>query len=888
MGKTEENDKSNLKLKSVSKPGGSFGIHSLNNFREVGSYTWIAREITDEMGFPDCVKDTDDCHCCEGQLFVLRHGGTEETNQSTDSFGQVLTMINHETGNTNIFTRAVHPLDINEWQPWQMVATGDPKLIAENNSINEVLSALRQQVENDSKRIETAENSLLASATVRFDRIEENETTINAGEIDSTPTAIVYYKPTNKFVAADSAGNYWDSWDGMEAYMSGDKIREDKVYLCGSIAYTWDGAGFSNCVSEEFAEVYAEVRKTMLEFGKPIVDVFESKLNTVEHTVYFDAKAAAEIKIKLELSTAYTGSEINIYIKDSALATNKWIGKISNSGRNVICNHIIEADSKDAYIFYKTGSSGKGLTFTATIEQINSLQTRIEDVHECVNTLTERIEAVEYGVTEIGGKLKEYKTVERTGTESGFINKNGQLSASGWLAVDYYNISDDNSGYKVTTDIEGTTGVYALHFFGDSDAYLGYADTSATVLDEFLFAIPFGTIKIAVNRKLNDDFSKLSIGTDSSITSLSDRIALIEKSAVLGKKIIALGDSITMIKDDNNKSYIDYITEMTNSVAYNAGVGGSRFSIVEECFFIKFTSIPQYSGQVTIKGADGIPPVIFDVVAGDGTYTVAGKFFEALRSLANGDILAYNIVGNEVTVRNWSGSQTPVDISKIVCENAVGVVIEARKNKYGMFETFISDYIAYSNLEIPCMAYGFITGDWRCQRLAAEYLDSNGSSGWTAKIDTFSSVDIGEIDIVTVLGGANNYARTDWGESDDYSQCTMSGGINTIIKEFLTANPNLKIVFFTTIPKYFGEDLANWDDTLWCDNYITEKHNKTYPELIAKVTEVVKRNHIPIYDLYYNMGWNKWNFREFFRDNDGAHPYKGLKWIGEKIVKCIS
>ncbi len=156
MGKTEENDKSKLKLKSVSKPGGSFGIHSLNNFREVGSYTWIAREMTDEMGFPDCVKETDDCHYCEGQLFVMRHGA-EEISQSTDTFGQVLTIINHETGATNIYTRAVHPLDSDEWTPWQMVATGDPKLITENNSINEGFKELRELVEKISERIETAE-----------------------------------------------------------------------------------------------------------------------------------------------------------------------------------------------------------------------------------------------------------------------------------------------------------------------------------------------------------------------------------------------------------------------------------------------------------------------------------------------------------------------------------------------------------------------------------------------------------------------------------------------------------------------------------------------------------------------------------------------------------
>lgn len=87
--------------------------------------------------------------------------------------------------------------------------------------------------------IQNLNNKISEHSTVRFDRIEENETTINAGEIDSTPTAIVYYKPTNKFVAADNAGNYWDTWDGMEAYMSGGVIRKDKVYIGSNTVYIW-------------------------------------------------------------------------------------------------------------------------------------------------------------------------------------------------------------------------------------------------------------------------------------------------------------------------------------------------------------------------------------------------------------------------------------------------------------------------------------------------------------------------------------------------------------------------------------------------------------------------------------------------------------------------
>ena len=241
--KTEnENQKSKLCLKRVSNQSEELCIQSLDVFREVDSYTWTAENITDGMGFPACVKDTDVCTCCEGQLFVMRHGAKEH-NQSMDSFGQMLTMINHENGSTDIFTRTLHPLLNNgEWTTWQMVAKGDPKLIAENNNITEVLTSLRQHLEDDSRRIEVAEASLLAGITVRFHRIEESEAAINTG-MCSAPAAIVYYKTLGIFVAADSTGAYWDNWDGMEAYMRSGSVRKDKLYLCGDDVYIYTDKG---------------------------------------------------------------------------------------------------------------------------------------------------------------------------------------------------------------------------------------------------------------------------------------------------------------------------------------------------------------------------------------------------------------------------------------------------------------------------------------------------------------------------------------------------------------------------------------------------------------------------------------------------------------------
>ena len=328
MKKEEGKKKSKLRLKRISKPNEKLGVHSLDEIREVDSYTWVAKNITEEMGFPPCVKDTDDCLCCEGQLFVLRHGA-EEPDQSTDSFGQVLTIINHESGSTSIFTRTLHPLQNNgEWTPWQMVATGDYELIAANNSINEILATLRRQLEDISKRVETIEASLLAGATVRFHRIEENEATINAGEIDSTPAAIVYYKPANKFVAADSAGTYWDTWGGMEAYMSGGAVRKDKVYLCGRDIYVFNRAHLINAnISIEFQDFqFVDRYFTNYSVGAVISLEPEGVAPNYNSFCYYLGK-----NDRIHLNEIQAGGDtLYIYIVDAK--TNKIIDRLNEEG----------------------------------------------------------------------------------------------------------------------------------------------------------------------------------------------------------------------------------------------------------------------------------------------------------------------------------------------------------------------------------------------------------------------------------------------------------------------------------------------------------------------------------------------------------------------------
>ena len=52
--------------------------------------------------------------------------------------------------------------------------------------------------------------------------------------------------------------------------------------------------------------------------------------------------------------------------------------------------------------------------------------------------------------------------------------------------------------------------------------------------------------------------------------------------------------------------------------------------------------------------------------------------------------------------------------------------------------------------------------------------------------------------------------------------------------------------------------------------------------------EASKKNHIPVCDLYYGMGWTKYNFATFCTAADKTHPRNGFDVLAEKMAAFIS
>ena len=611
--------------------------------------------------------------------------------------------------------------------------------------------------------------------------------------------------------------------------------------------------------------------------GKPLTDVCVSTdYNLIHTTTPFDIVTGEKLKIRVELSEPLRreGDTVYIYLYDEAGNRISYLGGIEYNGQFFEKTVNSSNSYKNAYVRY-TLTYSKDYTITTTVEQANNLPTQIAALEGEVKAIGDDVAAIAEG-------MKEYKLLDKYETKTGYITANGTLITSvSYLRVDYYNAVPGVTTYKASANLTGASGIYIGHFFDASGGYLGHAEPKDTTIEGYLFPVPEETAVIALTRYETKTTSLSALTVPEK--SVAERLSALESDTLANSCIVAFGDSITAMSDDMGKSYIDYVGAMTGATVHNAGVGGSRLTVAEECAFIKITSKATANGDVTVKGA--VRNVTFYASVSDTVEQLASKLFEAYKAVNS--ILAYAVNGAEVTVRTWSGRSESINVAAIKCETSTGVTIEARQNKYGMFETFTSTYIAYSNLDIPHMVYGLTSGDWRCQKLAASYLSSQGVAGMVEKIAALEALSIDQVDMVTIAGGTNNYANADWGEPDSENTALLAGGMNEIVHLLLTAKPSLKVAFFTPIPRYFGSSISAWDDTLWGDNYVVNGLEGVMPALVEKIVAVAKRNHIAVHDMYYSIGWNRWNFAKFFKNGDGTHPAYGLEWMAQKIAKYL-
>lgn len=193
-----------------------------------------------------------------------------------------------------------------------------------------------------------------------------------------------------------------------------------------------------------------------------------------------------------------------------------------------------------------------------------------------------------------------------------------------------------------------------------------------------------------------------------------------------------------------------------------------------------------------------------------------------------------------------------------------------------------SNYVAYASLDIINIVKACCEQDFTNQIAANDWLKDKGDDNTTI-INRMIAIDWSKVNAVTFFAGTNdwNNAAGQWGESGSSDINTTLGAINEIIRLILTTYPHIKIYWFTPIVRWLDERIPeNFSDNL-------VRGTKTLKEFSAMIQTEVVRHHIPICDMYNTLGWNMYNFSNYFTDTDGTHPDKGYMTIARKFKGFI-
>lgn len=188
---------------------------------------------------------------------------------------------------------------------------------------------------------------------------------------------------------------------------------------------------------------------------------------------------------------------------------------------------------------------------------------------------------------------------------------------------------------------------------------------------------------------------------------------------------------------------------------------------------------------------------------------------------------------------------------------------------------------AYGALDVASMVQAFTSGDYRYVDAANTYLISHAYDDNTAQIERLKGTDISSVDIITVFAGTNDYSGgSALGTIDSTSNMYTMGALKNIIEYILTANPKIKVYVFTPLVRYFNSiSPENWSDVY------TNSTTKKLTDYVKGIEEVAIYEHIPCCNWYYNMGWNQFNFEEFYSDT--THPTKGFDRIAERMYSYL-
>lgn len=144
-----------------------------------------------------------------------------------------------------------------------------------------------------------------------------------------------------------------------------------------------------------------------------------------------------------------------------------------------------------------------------------------------------------------------------------------------------------------------------------------------------------------------------------------------------------------------------------------------------------------------------------------------------------------------------------------------------------------------------------------------------------------ADIDYSELDYMILFWGTNDYGgNIPIGNDTDEGHDTFKGAINLIVKNILTAYPNIHLIFVSPFWRatYTGQSGLCDSDTY------TNPLGFKLPDYVDALVSRAKALHIPVVNLYDSMCIGVYNYTEWLAD--GLHPKsgKGYEYVAQKIV----
>lgn len=454
----------------------------------------------------------------------------------------------------------------------------------------------------------------------------------------------------------------------------------------------------------------------------------------------------------------------------------------------------------------------------------------------------------------------------------GFVDKELTLTSDAYYPTQNQTIgvltsSPDSGIYcaKISATYGDTFKIFGI---GNNSKYTllyAFIDDSGTIIEKasinidyreggYIIVAPQGTVGLCINfRGYQQSTDKLqqymqtTQGLESRVTALENQSSSFKP--LEGKKIVVFGDSISEYTDNMGLHWTDYAAEITGAEFINVAIGGTQ---------LRERAYPSYVTDNT-----------------NNTPNAFTRLFDSTETY---------VLGNRVYFKPGS------TMNCYYCSNQnghTGIWDDAD------FTEESYNYYIYSPLDMLNLIYcSCQTGENRFanQLAAAECVKDHLSDNNVAIIQRLIAIDWDEIDLVIVEGGANDYTdanNTNFGSAQDDNVNQTYSALNFIVKTFCSKYKNIPLYYISPLVHWFNYDATNPDPEKWSDVYQYPNKNITLKEFVHNVIDIFVANHITSKDLYNAIGWNMYNFSNFFSDNDGTHPIKGFRQLGQLVSNFL-